>query len=320
MHINKPDYYSKLTPEMQKVVDYCKKWNEEHPPTENYRQDYLDERIFWNEGGPTPAKVVEEQVAGPNGPISVRLHYPKISDKPQTMTIYLHGGSFMLGNNDTHSRVMRILSEESDSVVIGVDYRLAPEHKFPSWLDECVAVIRYFHQHGAEYGLDPDDIHIAGDSAGGYLSLACALYLRDVDKDISYIRSLILYYGAYGMRDSASYRLWGNEIDGIMRETNTGLYPASIMEEKDVTSPYYDLLSNDLTHDVPPSLIICGTADPLLDNSTVLYEILKDKGLPCEMKLYPGVMHAFVHYSRMMEDAKDALRRGGQYIRDHKKA
>lgn len=319
MHINKPDFYSKLTPEMQTVVDYTKKWNESHPPTEDYRQDYLDERIFWNENGPTPAKVTEETVEGPNGSIPVRLHYPKCSDKPQRITIYFHGGSFMLGNNDTHSRVMRIFSQESDTVVIGVDYRLAPAYKFPSWLDEGVAVIRYFHTHGAKYGLDGDDISLCGDSAGGFLALSTALYLRDHDQDISYLRALVLYYGAYGMRDSVSYRLWGNEIDGIMREDNVGLYPASVIDAENMHSPYFDLLSNDLTHDVPPCFICCGTADPLLDNSTVLYEILKDKGMPCTLKLYPGVMHAFVHYSRMMEDARDALRLGGQYVRDHAK-
>lgn len=320
MHINKPDFYSQLTPEMQKVADYIKQWNAEHPPTEDYLQDYKDERKFWNEGGPTPAKVVEETVPGPNGPISVRLHYPVISDKPLGVTIYLHGGSFMLGNNDTHSRVMRILSEESNTVVVGVDYRLAPAFKFPSWLDETVAVVRHFHQHGAEYGVDPEDIHIAGDSAGGFLSLAAALYLRDNDKDISYIRSLLLYYGAYGMRDSISYRKWGNEIDGMMREDNTGLYPAAIIDEENLRSPYYDMFYHDLTHDIPPSFICCGTIDPLLDNSTLLYDIFTDKGIPCELKLYPGVMHSFLHYSRMMEDSYDALRRGGKFVRDHKKS
>lgn len=318
MHINKYDFYKRITPEMREVVDHIRAWNQEHPATADWRQDYIEERKFWNEGGPMPAKVTEMTVDGPNGPIPVRLHYPN-TDAPKGITVYLHGGSFAMGNNDTHSRVMRIFAEESDTVVIGVDYRLAPEYKYPSWILEGVAVIRYFHEHGAEYGLDPNDISICGDSAGGYLTLACALYLRDHEPEISWINSLILYYGAYGMFDSASYRLWGNEIDGMMREYDETYYPSSSIDEKDLKEPYYDLLYNDLTHDVPPCFICCGTADPLLDNSTVLYEILHDKGMPCELKLYPGVMHAFVHYSRMMEDARDALHRGGQFVRDHKK-
>lgn len=319
MHVNKPDFYSQLTPEMQKVADYIRRWNADHPPTEDYLQDYKDERKFWNEGGPIPAKVVEETVPGPNGPIPVRLHYPVVSDKPLGVTVYLHGGSFMLGNNDTHSRVMRIFAQESNTVVIGVDYRLAPAFKFPSWVDETVAVIRHFHQHGAAYGLDPEDMAVCGDSAGAFMTLSAFLYLRDHGEDISYIRSLILYYGAYGMMDSPSYRRWGNDVDGMMREEQPLLYRPAIMTEQDAKDPYFDMFSNDLTHDIPPSFICCGTIDPLVDNSTLLYEILQDKGQPCELKLYPGVMHSFLHYSRMMEDSWDALRRGGQFVRDHKK-
>ena len=320
MHINKWDYYSRLTPEMQQVVDHIRRWNEAHPPTEDYRQDYLDERVFWNEGGPTPEKVVEATVEGPHGPIPVRLHYPKGITQPAGVTVYLHGGSFMLGNNDTHSRVMRIFAEESGTVVIGVDYRLAPEHKYPSWIEESVAVVRHFHAHGADYGLDGDDIALCGDSAGAMMCLSTALWLRDDGDDISYLRSLILYYGLYGMRDSPSWRLWGNEVDGIMREDGRELFPAAILPSGDkLFCPYFDLLSNDLTHGVPPCFIVCGTADPLLDNSTTLFEILSHHGIPCELKLYPGVMHAFVHYSRMMTDAQESLRLGGQYVRSHQK-
>lgn len=317
MHINKYDFYKRITPEMREVVDHIRAWNAAHPATADWRQDYIEERKFWNEGGPVSAKTTELTVDGPNGPIPVRLHYPD-TGAHKGITVYLHGGSLAMGNNDTHSRVMRTFAEESDTVVVGVDYRLAPEYRYPSWILESVAVICYFHEHGEEYGLNPNDISICGDSAGAYLTLASALYLRDHEPDISWITALILYYGTYGMSDSPSYRLWGNEIDGMMREYDTTYYPSSVIDEKDLKDPYYDLLYQDLTHDVPPCFICCGTADPLLDNSTVLYEILHDKGIPCELKLYPGVMHAFVQYTRMMEDARDALHRGGQFVRSRK--
>ncbi len=318
MHVNKPDFFSLITPQMKEVIEHIKQWNEAHPPTADWRQDYIDERVFWNEGGPVPAKTVEETVQGPYGPVPVRLHYPDLS-APKGVTVYIHGGSFALGNNDTHSRIMRILAQESDTVVIGVDYRLAPENRFPVQLMETVTVIRYFHEHGAEYGLDPNDISVAGDSAGAWLVLAAALYLRDEDKDVSYINSLLLYYGAYGMADSPSWRLYGNEYDGMMREYDDNPNEPSFVDKKDLKSPYFDLFYNDLTHDVPPCFICSGTIDPLVDNSTTLYAILKDKGMPCELKLYPGVMHAFIHYSRIMDDAMDALRLGGQFVRQHKR-
>ena len=152
MHKNKPDWTKLITPEMAEVVAHIRQWNEEHPATSNYLQDYMDERVFWNDGGPVPAKVVEVEIEGPYGKIPCRLHYPRISDQPMGMMLYAHGGSLYLGNNDTHSRIMRTLTEKSDTVVIGVDYHLAPQNRFPKWIEECVAATKYFRAHAAEYG------------------------------------------------------------------------------------------------------------------------------------------------------------------------
>ena len=150
MHKNKPDWTKLITPEMAEVVAHIRQWNEEHPATSNYLQDYMDERVFWNDGGPVPAKVIEVEIEGPYGKIPCRLHYPRISDQPMGMMLYAHGGSLYLGNNDTHSRIMRTLTEKSDTVVIGVDYHLAPQNRFPKWIEECVVATKYFRAHAAE--------------------------------------------------------------------------------------------------------------------------------------------------------------------------
>lgn len=310
---NKYDIYQKISPQMLEVVRTIQA--RQQPPTEDWRQDYVDERAFWNEGGPQPVKVVEAVVPGPHGDIPVRLHYPRLGEGLPAI-VFLHGGGYYLGNNDTHSRMMRILADASGAVVIGVDYRLAPEFMFPVQVDETVAVTRYFHLHGGDFGLDGADLCLAGDSGGATLALAANLYLRDEDGDNSYITSLLLYYGAYGMRDSISLRLYGNEIDGLMRES-MGFYDEGYIRPEDLKSPYYDLMDNDLTFGIPPTLLVCGDADPLIDNSTALYEILKDKGLSVEYKVYPGVMHAFLHYSRLLPDAWDALRLGAAFRNQH---
>ena len=202
--------------------------------------------------------------------------------------------------------------------MIGVDYHLAPQNRFPKWIEECVVATKYFRAHAAEYGLDANDVSFAGDSAGAWLSMATMLWLRDEDPDISYVTSLLLYYGLYGMYDSPTQRLYGNEIDGMMREYDEKLYPASIVDEEDVKSPHCDLLYNDLTQNVPPCFICTGTIDPLADNSTLLYSILKDKGMPCELKLYPGIMHSFLHYSRMLPAAMEAMELGGEYVKQQR--
>ena len=100
---------------------------------------------------------------------------------------------------------MRILAEKTGCCVIGVNYVLAPEAKFPSQILETVEVVRYFHQHAAEWGLDGNDISMAGDSGGATLIFAAMLYLRDEYKEgKDYLTSLLLYYGMYGMRDGVS--------------------------------------------------------------------------------------------------------------------
>jgi acetyl esterase len=320
MHINKPDYRKRLTPQMTQVVDHILGWTAAHPPTENWRQDYIEERRFWNEGGPVPVKTLDLEVSGKAGTIPVRLHYP--AENPaathgEAVTVFIHGGGYYLGNNDTHSKIMRLFARESGTVVVGVDYHLAPEYKFPVQLEDTVAVVRYFQQNGGTYGLDPGRINLSGDSGGATLALAAALYLRDQAEGNAFIKSLILYYGAYGMRDSVSLRLYGNEIDGIMREYASNYYDEGYINPSDLKSPYYDLLNNDLTRGIPPVFLGCGDIDPLLDNSAVLAEILKDKGLPVEYRIYPGIMHAFLHYSRMLPEAGEALRQGAEFLKKY---
>lgn len=313
---NKYDFMQKISPQMRAVALKVREWNASHPERVNdYRADYLAERKFWNEGGPQMVKTQEFDVpGGPHGKVNVRLHYP--TDKQNLpILVFVHGGGFYLGNNDTHSRVMRILAEKTGCCVVGVNYVLVPEARFPSQIQETAEVVRYFHRHGAEFGLNGNDISMAGDSGGATLVFAATLYLRDeYHEGTDYLTSLLLYYGMYGMRDGVSARLWGNDVDELILD-GASRYDKNYIDEKDLTSPYYDTAMNsDLTWGIPPCFLACGECDPLLDNSTVLYEILNDKGFTCEYKVYPGIMHAFLHYSRMLDVAYDAMQDGANFL------
>ena len=313
---NKYDFMQKISPQMRAVAERVRAWNAAHPERVNdYVTDYIEERKFWNEGGPQMVRTEELDIpGGPHGKVNVRLHYPT-DKKDLPILIFIHGGGFSLGNNDTHSRVMRILAQKTGCCVIGVNYVLAPEAKFPSQILETVEVVRYFHQHAAEWGLDGNDISMAGDSGGATLIFAAMLYLRDEYKEgKDYLTSLLLYYGMYGMRDGVSGRMWGNDVDEIIMD-GAGAFDPGYIDEKDIKSPYYDTTMNaDLTYDIPPCFICCGECDPLLDNSTTLYEMISDKGFTCEYKVYPGIMHAFLHYSRMLDASYDAMQAGADFM------
>ena len=313
---NKYDFMKKISPQMRAVAEKVRAWNAAHPDRVNdYRSDYLEERKFWNEGGPQMVRTEEFDVpGGPHGKVNVRLHYPT-DNKNLPILVFVHGGGFTLGNNDTHSRVMRILAEKTGCCVIGVNYVLSPEARFPSHILESVEVVRYFHQHAEDWGLNGNDISLAGDSGGAFISFSAALYLRDEYKEgKDYLTSLLLYYGLYGLRDGVSARMWGNDVDEIVFDGAPDFDP-SFIDEKDLKSPYYNqTMYADLTYDIPPCFIACGECDPLLDNSVLLYEMLKEKGFTCQLKVYEGIMHAFLHYSRMLDAAYDAMQDGADFM------
>ncbi|MEG1291620.1 MAG: alpha/beta hydrolase fold domain-containing protein, partial [Lachnospiraceae bacterium] len=266
--VNKSDPYPLLSEGMRTVIDYQAEHSKDAFDTDcswdELRIKYVEERRFWNEGGPKAHKIVETQVEGPIGPVPVRIYYP--NDQPTYHAlVFIHGGGFTVGNNDTHDRMMRCIMEASGCAVIGVDYHLAPEAKFPIPLYECAAAVRYFHEHGAEYSILPDRMAIGGDSGGGNLSLAVNLYLRDAFGGNDYIAALLLYYGSFGMWDSGSMRLYGTALDG-MRKADLDYYTSCYIDKdsNDNDNPYFITFNNDLTHGIPATYLCCGDLDPLL--------------------------------------------------------
>ncbi len=318
MEINKVDPRPLLSEGMRKVITYQEENAKDAFVTDcswdELRAKYVEERRFWNEGGPKPFKTEETTVEGPIGPVPVRIYYP--DDKPQHHAlVFIHGGGFTVGNNDTHDRMMRSVMASSGCAVIGVDYHLAPEVKFPIPLYESAAVIRYFHENGAQWGILPDRMAIAGDSGGANLALGANLYLRDAFGGNDYICALLLYYGSFGLQDSAGWHLHGTDLDG-MRKTDLDYYLSCYLEnpQTDVKNPYFATIYNDLTRGVPATYMCAGTLDPLFDDSVALDTILTNHGVRTQFDRVPGVLHAFMHYGRMMDEAVECLERSGKFL------
>ncbi|AZU60183.1 acetyl esterase [Neobacillus mesonae] len=317
MEFNKYNAYKMMTPEM---LETLKKQNElvddafsTDVTFEEMRENYIKERKFWNEGGPEPQKTIDIRVEGPYGPIPIRFHYP-IRRTGKGAVVYIHGGGFVVGNLDTHSKIIRLLMNETESVVIGIDYHLAPEYKYPTQVEECAFIVEWLRAHSEEYDIDRNDIALAGDSAGANLSLAAALYLRDTKQDISYLRGLLLYYGAYGLTDSKSMRLFGGDYDGLSRKDLLA-YTKMYIGEENADLRYFDCFSNDLTKGVPPCYIACGELDPLLDDSKLLFDILKYNKGKVEFEEFKGVIHAFLHHSRILPEAIKAIQHGAVFYK-----
>jgi len=275
------------------------------------RRQYAKGRRYWNADAPEVDEIIDTSITGPAGDIPIRIYLPG-KQRPLPALIYLHGGGWVVGNLDTHDKIMRLLALRSGAAVIGVDYRLAPEHKFPTAIEECLAVVDHVRDRGSDWGVDSARLAIGGDSAGANLAMAVALGLRDSEPSL--LSLLVLVYGVFGLRDSPSRRLFGERGDGLSNKDMDYYCDCYVRGPEDRSDHRYDVLRADL-RGLPPAFIAAAGMDLLLDDSITMQELMDAAGVENQLKVYDGVLHGFLHYSRTLDtagvaidDTADALR------------
>ncbi len=272
------------------------------------RAAYAFERRFWNAPPVAMAGVEERAVDAAGIATPLRIHRPG-TEPPGAFLFYLHGGGWVVGSLDTHDRIMRLLARESGLPVVGVDYALAPETRFPTQIAQIAAVVRAVVGAGPLAGLP---FALGGDSAGAHLALAVTAELARSGGPVPF--ALLLYYGVYGLSDSAARRLWGNATDGLTAE-RMRFYEASYLPAPEAArDPRFDLLSSDLSA-TPPAFVLAVTMDPLHDDSLVLATLLEELGREVVFRRVDGVLHGFLHLSRMVPKAMEAIVEGAAFLR-----
>lgn len=293
------------------------------------RAEYRAERAHWNEGGPTMAQTLDGRIEVGNVAVPVRIHRPT-AEAALPGIVFLHGGGFSLGDLNTHERIARVIAAGSGAAVVSVDYSLSPEAVFPQALVECASVIDHLARHGEAWGIDPTRLAVAGDSAGAMLALGAALLLRDepervlqdepegvrADLGFSSITSLLLFYGAHGLTDSVSRRLFGGEWDGMGPDALASIAAFHYATPADAASPYVNHLGADLGG-LPPTFIAAAGLDPLRDDSRALSALLHRAGTEVEFVEYPHVLHSFLHFGRMLDEANTALASAAAFAASH---
>lgn len=274
------------------------------------REAYARERRFWNSDGPTLAEVRDFSIPGPYGAVPLRLYRPSTAGLLPAL-VYLHGGGYVLGNLDTHDRIMRLFAVQSGAAVVGVDYRLAPEHKFPVQLEEIAAAFGWLASEGRSAGIDAARLALGGDSAGAHLSLGTAIALKGRNPRI---KGMLLYYGSFGLGDSMSMRVCANDLDGV-KPSDLALYRnAYLRGPHDREDRRLDCLSADLAG-LPPAYVLALELDTLRDDSLALAELLTRAGVPCRLTRLDGVLHGYLHYSRVIPKARQAIEEGASELR-----
>jgi acetyl esterase len=259
-----------------------------------------------NTGGPTVAETREITIPGRLGEIPARLYVPHGAALTTPGLLYLHGGGFVIGSPATHDRLTRELAAGTGMRVLSLDYGLAPEHPFPEGLDDCVAAARWLGENGRRLGVDPRQLVIGGDSAGANLSAATLLRIRDAGHGPGF-RAALLIYGRFAEGDTPSLTAWGDR-DLVLSRTVMDWFHDHYTVGRTLTGdPYLAPLNADLTG-FPPTMLICGTLDPLLSDSELFAAALEKAGVPVELSIVEDGIHAFVQMP-LLDMAGEAIRK-----------
>jgi len=270
----------------------------------------------WTRGGPVMARIHERLVPVDGGELRIRVYDPGLApDAP--ILIYLHGGGFVLFSVDTHDRLMREYAAAAGVLVVGVDYPLSPEVRYPVALDQIVDLIGWLGgDNAATLGGDPARIAIGGDSAGANLSLAAALRLRDSGAP-TVLRALLLNYGGFTGRCSdeaeASYGGPGSVMDRAEVEYYFASYLGDGRFESD--DPYACQAAADL-EGLPPAFLVIPECDILSEQSYALRERMAAAGVEVLSEVYPGVTHSFLEAMSISAMARRAIADGAAWLRD----
>lgn len=307
------DVSARLDPEAREAVEIDRRAAHEFGPVElddvaRLRQWYAFSKRHWNEPLVELAAVADREVEVAGLSTRLRTYRPPGAAKGRAL-LYLHGGGWTMGSVDTHDRIMRLLAKESGTTVVGVDYALAPETKFPRQIEQIDAVVDLLAGEGGE---GRRALAVGGDSAGAHLSLAATLRRRDAGRPLP--AALLLLYGLYGLRDSASRRLWAMPDSGLDAARLAFYERAWLPGPEARFDPRYDLLANELAG-LPPCLVSAVSLDPLHDDAVALAALAREAGVAVEFLLYEGVLHGFLHLSRSVPKAMRAIRDAAGFLR-----
>jgi acetyl esterase len=257
-------------------------------------------------------RVEDRKVPGSHGDIPVRLY--AASTKPGLpILVYFHGGGWVLGDLETHDGTCRSLAKQIDGIVIAVDYRLAPEHKFPAALDDCYAATKWAAENAASLGGDPNRIAVGGDSAGGNLSACVSLKARD-EGTPRIVHQLLVYPVTDRGFDTASYR---DNAEGyfLSRADMEWFWNHYLTSDADAENPYAAPLRAKDLKGLPPATVITAEYDPLRDEGEAYAARLKDAGVPVELRRYDGVIHGFFSMGDVLAKGKVAMQAATDTLR-----
>ena len=267
---------------------------------------------------PDPEEVAEVRdlaAAGPAGPIALRLYRGRGSGaQPQPALVFFHGGGWVIGDLESHDQVCRALANAGRLAVLAVDYRLAPEHKFPAAVTDAVAATCWIAEHASELGVDAARLAVGGDSAGGNLAAVVALTARDRG-NLRLAAQLLVYPGTDMAMDRPSHHRHAEQLPLTRAAMHwfVGHYLSDAREKEDWrASP----LKAKRFEGLPPALVITAGCDPLCDEGDAYAAALRSAGTRVTHQRFAGQIHGFLSMGRLIGDAQRAIALGARTLGD----
>jgi len=245
------------------------------------------------------------RIPGPDCEIPIRVYTPD-APEPRPALIYFHGGGWVVCDLDTHDVVCTAIANRAGSTVIAVDYRLAPEHKFPAAVIDSYAATAWVASHAEQLGVDPKRISVGGDSAGGNLAAVVSLKSRDEKGPAIALQVMVYPVTDLSSFSTPSYEEFG-ESHYLTKKEMEWFRENYLRNMDDARNPDASpLLARDLGG-LPPALIITAECDPLRDEGAAYAKRLQDAGVPLTYTCYPGMIHPFFSLSGAIPQAFDAI-------------
>jgi len=308
-----------LDPEIQQFIATMSQQWRQHPPLADVsipqaRQIAEQVRAHWAQGGPTMARTSENQIPLDDGStVRIRVHDPH-QDGAHPALVYLHGGGWTIFSIDTHDRLMREYAARANIVVIGVDYSMSPEVRFPRALDETIAVIGWLRTNGPTVGVNPERIALGGDSAGAAMTIGACVALRDGGQ-ANAVQAMLLNYGAYDASCSnASHERYGQ--GGYMWDPGEmAAFWRNYLGDTPPTHPLACPIHADVSG-LPPAFSAIPDRDIMYEEAMDMAEKLRAVGVPSHVAVYAGATHSFLEAVSVAKIADRALSDASRWLSD----
>jgi len=264
------------------------------------------------------ASISHKSIEGPNGPIRVRIYRSKMK-APKSglapLVVFIHGGGWIVGDLDLCDEALRMLSGLSGASIVSVEYRLAPEHRFPTGLEDCYAALLWAVENAKSLGADPRQLVISGESAGGNLAAATTL-LAKKRKGPKIAYQILMYPALDVVRDQSTYT--DTEVGRLTMAASEMLWMRDNYlqgdKEKGAKNPLVSPIMGDL-RGLPPALIFTAENDPLTDQDRDYAKKLRKAGVKVRLVNYPDAIHGFWNFPSHFSSGDDAVRKAARVIK-----